>query len=97
MFGGATRDHVFPKSRGYRLDDLNGWNKAIVCQPCNISKKNLDIVEWWWRLVRGGDRRAMIVLEFIRRIWFAGVLPQGSGDHFEALSRSLEPNASVEN
>jgi hypothetical protein len=95
MFGISTKDHVFPKSKGYRLDDLKGLNKALVCRPCNASKSDYDIVEWWWRLVNGGDRRAPIVLEFIRRIWFAGVLPGGTGEHVEALLRHLQQDQPV--
>jgi HNH endonuclease len=85
----ATRDHVFPKARGYRLRDLNGFNTALVCQNCNTSKKGHDIVEWWWRLTNGGDPRAPIVFKVIERIWFAGAMPTGDGKHFSALATAL--------
>jgi hypothetical protein len=86
----TTRDHVFPKHKGFRLSDLNGLNKAFVCEPCNVSKKGFDIVEWWWRLKGGNDRRAQIVLEVIRKIWLAGVLPDGEGKHFDAVRDALQ-------
>jgi hypothetical protein len=80
----ATRDHVFPKSRGYQLRDLNGMNKAIVCAECNTSKKDHDILTWWWRLNKGNDARAPIVLGFIEGLWLSGHMPMCGGKYFEA-------------
>lgn len=55
-----TRDHIFPKCRGYNL----GGNRAIVCKPCNTAKKHWDILEWLARLRKGNDRRATHVARF---------------------------------
>lgn len=79
----ATRDHVFPKSLGNRLSDLNGFNKAIVCAPCNISKRDNDIIVWWWRLQNGNDGRAPRVLKFIEGLWLQGVLPEFSSRQYK--------------
>lgn len=37
-----SRDHINPKSRGFDLGQ-NGWNRIIVCEPCNKDKKNMDL------------------------------------------------------
>lgn len=85
----TTRDHAFPKHKGWSLSDLNGLNKVFVCEPCNISKKGYDIVEWWWRLDKGADPRASIVLEVIRKIWLSGHLPNGMGKQYDAARAAL--------
>jgi len=36
-------DHIFPKSRGGKNDKSN---KAVVCAPCNHSKRNKTPEEW---------------------------------------------------
>lgn len=91
----ATRDHVFPKSKGNRLLDLNGFNRAIVCAACNSAKMDLNIVEWWFRLRHGGDPRATIVFGVIERIWFSGAMPELPGDAFDAMRHVLQEQRRV--
>ena len=38
-----TVDHIFPKSRGGKL---NNDNKLPVCKPCNQLKANMSIMEF---------------------------------------------------
>lgn len=85
----ATRDHAFPKHQGHRLSDFNGLNRVFVCSNCNSSKKHHDIVEWWWRLDRGNDPRAQIVLKIIWRFWTAGLLPNIQSKQYAAALATL--------
>jgi hypothetical protein len=65
----ATRDHAFPKSDGWRLDDFDGANRVVCCYGCNQDKGRSDIVDWHIRLAVGGDPRAPHVLAVIRGLW----------------------------
>lgn len=57
-----TRDHIKPRSKGYRL---TADNRAIVCQPCNEAKGSLSLQRFANRLARVGDPRALRVEGFI--------------------------------
>lgn len=70
-----TRDHVFPKARGYNFHDLNGKNRLIVCRNCNVSKKAFDIIEWHDRLVAGNDRRASRIAWIITELGLSKTAP----------------------
>jgi 5-methylcytosine-specific restriction endonuclease McrA len=58
-----TRDHIKPRSKGYRL---TADNQAIVCQPCNEAKGSLSLGRFANRLVRAGDPRALRVAAFMQ-------------------------------
>lgn len=58
----ATRDHLWPRSRGGEL--VNG-NRVICCQRCNLDKKDYSLHEWQYRLVKGSDSRALLVAKVI--------------------------------
>ena len=58
-----TRDHIKPRSKGYRLTPDN---QAIVCAPCNKAKGSLSLQRFANRLARTGDPRASHVQAFIQ-------------------------------
>jgi 5-methylcytosine-specific restriction endonuclease McrA len=60
-----TRDHIKPRSKGYRLTD---GNCVIVCQPCNKAKGSLSLQRFANRLARAGDPQAERVATFIVRL-----------------------------
>lgn len=64
----ATRDHAFPKSQGWRLDDFDGLNRVICCLRCNQNKAANDVVDWHARLVAGCDPRAPFVFAVIESL-----------------------------
>jgi hypothetical protein len=64
-----TRDHAFPKSQGWRLDDFDGANRALCCYRCNNDKGANDIVDWHARLHAGRDPRAPLVFAIIQALW----------------------------
>ena len=68
-----TRDHMIPRSRGGTLEP---GNKVIVCMPCNLSKGDLTIHEFYQALVSYRDPRAKHVARFIEgmSIYFQGRL-----------------------
>lgn len=70
-----TRDHLFPRHKGYTLAHMNGHNKAVVCNTCNHEKGDSDVIAWWWWLEAKGDPRAPIVFMLIEKLWLEGVLP----------------------
>jgi len=57
-----SRDHIRPRSKG---GTLVPGNRAIVCTPCNIEKGSRSIWSFLARLTAAGDRRAVIVAQFI--------------------------------
>lgn len=57
----CTRDHAFPKSQGWRLDDFDGSNRIICCYRCNFDKDCHDICDWYVLLHAGRDPRAQFV------------------------------------
>ena len=71
-----TRDHIKPRSKGYRLA---AGNQAIVCAPCNADKGSLSLQRFANRLRRDGEpSRAALVEGFLQaalwcknRLWFA--------------------------
>jgi hypothetical protein len=67
----VTRDHAFPKSQGWRLDDFEGANRVVCCYGCNQDKRASNIVDWHIRLAVGGNPRAPHVMAIIRRLWVA--------------------------
>ena len=60
-----TRDHIKPRSKGYRL---TAENCAIVCAVCNKAKGSLSLQRFANRLARAGDPRAEYVAAFIIRL-----------------------------
>lgn len=88
-----TRDHAFPASRGFRLSDFSGLNGVFCCYRCNSNKKHHDIVEWWHRLVEGGDPRAEHVWRVVAQFCRAGILvlplARGTAEHWDALRQRL--------
>lgn len=67
-----TRDHIWPRSKGYTLEDPR--NRAIVCEPCNEDKGSRTLASFAYRLRRGGDPRAPHVEVFIQQL--AGIDPK---------------------
>ena len=58
-----SRDHIKPRSKGYRLDG----NRTLVCCRCNHDKGSLSLGQWLTRLTRAEDARADHVSAFIAR------------------------------
>jgi hypothetical protein len=61
----ATRDHAFPKAKGWHLGHFDGANRVVCCYKCNQAKGANDIVDWFVRLHAGRDPRATIVLQVV--------------------------------
>lgn len=79
-----TKDHLVPKSRG-------GVAKILVCNSCNISKKDLRLHEWLERLKRGNDSRVPILEKFLddineRRVFITGCLSEKYPLGFKRIS-----------
>jgi 5-methylcytosine-specific restriction endonuclease McrA len=59
-----TRDHIKPRSKGYRL---TADNRAIVCQLCNKAKGSLSLQRFANRLRRDGEpSRADLAQAFLQ-------------------------------
>lgn len=91
-----SRDHLFPESRGFRLNSFEGRNKVICCEPCNASKGDRHIVEWLLVLRQGNDLRAraverLLLAEFDVVVpWHAGTLKHKREKAASALRRIIE-------
>ncbi len=53
-----TRDHIHPRSKGGTLE---GHNKALACNRCNLDKGSRSLRSWLYRLELADDPRAAIV------------------------------------
>lgn len=42
-YGMVTRDHVFPKSRGGKLE---GGNRVYACPACNVAKGDMSLSDF---------------------------------------------------
>jgi 5-methylcytosine-specific restriction endonuclease McrA len=59
-----TRDHLKPRSKGYRL---TVGNRAIFCAPCNTAKGSLSLQRFANQLRRDGEpSRADLVQAFLQ-------------------------------
>jgi hypothetical protein len=61
----ATRDHAFPRAKGWTLGDFDGLNRVVCCYRCNQNKGANDVVDWYARLHAGRDPRAPVVFAVI--------------------------------
>ena len=83
-----TRDHIKPRSKGYRL---TADNRAIICQPCNKAKGSLSLQRFANQLARVGDPRATRVEGFILRLAQAH-RPPSTGSASRAVFLPVESN-----
>lgn len=56
-----TRDHIRPRAHNGTLD---GPNKTLACEGCNVDKGAKSIDAWLYRLDASGDPRALYVAAF---------------------------------
>jgi hypothetical protein len=94
----ATRDHAFPRSKGWHLGHFDGANRVVCCYKCNQGKGSDDIVDWYVRLHAGGDPRRRTVFQVILALRArAAALPAMVRAKLElALEIQQQPRASLQ-
>jgi hypothetical protein len=93
----ATRDHAFPRSKGWHLGHFDGANRVVCCYKCNQSKGACDIVDWYVRLHAGGDARRRVVFQVILALHAMATLPDLVRAKLElAVEMQKQPRASLQ-